>query len=163
MPIPSSSSMSRLASRVLSREMAEPYLGTFKFEIRLAVIRLKRPNVDLRSLFDLLRRLLDARRSKDGLFCTWFGLGGNPAPWRKLSPPFVIEPRENLCIVTTFSALILIFLDMFKSSSSSFRSVSSANSKSLLPLFFSSSAANSYYVAASIIYYYCWRIDLRSW
>ena len=176
--IASSSSTLMFASKVLSRPVpTDCYLTFLRFEdILLAVSLLNRLMVDFRWL---ACRRLEARSKSDGLLA---GFGGKAvaAAWLSVrllfSPslemrpnPAVIEPGEKRCIVTTLSARMLIFRETFKSSSSSFRSVSSAVAKASSSSAISSSprfslfiAAASASAAASITCYCLWRIDFRS-
>ena len=133
--------------------------------------------MDLRA-FACMR--LEARTRRDDLWAGGFYalvFDGLSAPSRGLFsptndmryPPPTIDPGENLCIVITFRALMLIFRFTFKSSSSSFRSVSSARSNSFYVSAISSSprsslgaSAISCSVAASITRCCCCNIDFLS-
>lgn len=138
--------------------------------------------MDLRALACII---LEARTRSEGLwgggfniFAVFDGLStplsrGLFTPTKDIRwPPPIIEPGENRCIVITLSALMLILRFTFKSSSSSFRSVSSARSNSFYMLVVCSAisssprsslaSAISCSVAASITFYYYCKIDFRS-
>ncbi len=165
--IESSSSTLTFISNRLSRPDTKELciLLAFKFEILLWVILL------MRFKFDFLAfawSKLEALLSKDG-FC--WGLGGYQKlllPASCVGEPFIcavglplwfskdqrlspscIEPGEKRCIVATFKALILIFLDTSRSSSYSLRSVSSARSNSFLSAISSSPRSSLAAIAAS--------------
>ncbi len=165
--IESSSSTLTFISNRLSRPETKDacILLAFKFEILLCVILL------MRFKFDFLafaQSKLDALLSKLGFY---WGLGGQKEfvllasfigepfilvvglpLWfskdQRLSPS-CIEPGEKRCIVATFKALILIFLDTSRSSSYSLRSVSSARSNSFLSAISSSPRSSLAAIAAS--------------
>ena len=168
--VPSSSST--LMSKVLSLpEITELCFMFRKFDTRLCVSLLTRFMLDLR-----IR--LEARSNSEGR-CCWLGFAlGGGKPLRPVRPTFemrcwpgLMEPGENLCIVATFSARMLILRETLRSSSSSFRSVSSASSNSELfragasaiSSSFKSSLAAAAASAARLMARYCiWSTDLRS-
>ena len=113
-------------------------------------------------------RRFEARRSIEDLFPAG-NLEASESRKFDFLRPLVIDPGENLCIVPTLRALMLIFLEISSSNSSSLRSVFSSGSKSpctssalISNVLFSVTPWFAIFVASSIIFCWHWSIDFLS-